>query len=99
MPNIEGREPVIEFRLMSIYASSERRYKDDEIVPLSELSLSFIRVREVTKLIAVGIDPIRPKPLKSILVTPPLASQAIPPHEHSGCLGVGGDEPVHVHPD
>ena len=39
---MEGSVPVIEFRLMSRYASNERRYKDEEIVPLSELSLRFI---------------------------------------------------------
>ena len=99
MPNIEGREPVIEFRLMSIYASSERRYKDDEIVPLSELSLSFISVRAVASPILSGIDPFTPNPLHSMRATLPVASHTSPSHEHSGCLGVGGDEPEHVHPD
>ena len=90
---------MIEFRLMSRYASNERWYKDDEIVPVSELSLSCMRVREDTRFMLSGIDPFRPNPLNSMLVTLPVASQASPAHEHSCLFGVGGEEPVHVHPD
>ena len=82
MPNMEGSVPVIEFRLMSRYASNERWYKDEEIVPLSEFSLRFIWVSEDTKYMLFGIDPFRPNPLNSMLVTLPVASQVTPAHEH-----------------
>ena len=56
-------------------------------------------VREETKPMLSGIDPVRPNPLNSMLVTLPEASQTRPAQEHRAWSGIGGEASVHVHPD